>query len=112
MTPVEVVRRQVDAYNARDLARFVANYSDSVTVVRMPALEPAIKGKTQFAEFYATQRFNLPDLHAEIVNRIALGNKVIDHERISGVRADPFEIVVVYEVVGDVIERVWTFATE
>lgn len=112
MTAVEVVQRQVDAYNARDLARFVGNYSESVTVVRMPALVPAIKGKTQLAEFYATQRFNLPDLHAEIVNRIVLGNTIIDHERISGVRKDAFEIVVAYEVVGDVIERAWTFATD
>ncbi|MEO8506838.1 MAG: nuclear transport factor 2 family protein [Betaproteobacteria bacterium] len=112
MTPVEVVQRQVDAYNARDLARFVGNYSETVTVVRMPALEPAIKGKTQFAEFYATQRFNLPDLHAEVVNRIVLGNKVFDHERISGAGEAPFEIIVAYEVAGDVIERVWTFAPE
>jgi hypothetical protein len=112
MTPVEVVQRQVDAYNARDLARFVGHYSDTVTVFRIPALAPAITGKAQFAEFYATQRFNLPDLHADIVNRIVLGNKVIYHERISGVRLAPFEIVVAYEVVGDVIERVWTFAPE
>jgi hypothetical protein len=69
MTPVEVVERQVDAYNARDLARVVGNYSDTVTVFRIPALEPAIAGKAQFAEFYATQRFNLPDLHADIVKR-------------------------------------------
>ncbi len=83
-----------------------------MTVFRIPAVEPAIAGKAQFAVFYATQRFNLPDLHADIVNRIVLGNKIIDHERISGVRETPFEIVVAYEVVGDVIERVWTFAPE
>ena len=68
--PFEVVQRQVDADNARDLARVVGNYSDTVTVFRIPAVVPAI------------------------------------------VRAIPFEIVVAYEVVGDVIERVWTFAPE
>lgn len=68
--PFEVVQRQVDADNARDLARVVGNYSDTVTVFRIPAAVPAI------------------------------------------VRAIPFEIVVAYEVVGDVIERVWTFAPE
>jgi hypothetical protein len=46
------------------------------------------------------------------VNRIALGNKVIDHERIWGVRADPFEIAIIYEVVGELIERVWSFSPE
>ncbi len=107
MTPVEVVERQLAAYNARDLDRFVAEYSDTVTVCRLPAAEPAIVGKLRFAEFYATQRFNLPRLYAEIVNRIVMGNKVIDHERITGVQPAPFEMVVIYEVDDQLIQRVW-----
>ena len=107
MTAVDVVQRQLDAYNARDLDRFVAEFSDTVTVYRMPATEPAIVGKVSFAEFYATQRFNRPGLHAEIVNRIVLGNKVIDHERISGVQATPFEMVVIYEVTDNLIQQLW-----
>jgi len=112
VNPVEVVQRQVDAYNARDLAAFVACYHDDVRVFRPPAPEPAIVGKSALTEFYRTQRFNLPALHAQVVNRIALGSRVIDHERISGVRERPFEIAVVYEVAGDRIATVWTFTTE
>ena len=51
----------------------------------------------------------MPGLRAEIMNRISLGNKVIDHERIRGVRDTPMEIAAVYEVVGELIERVWFF---
>lgn len=109
---VGVVQRQVDAYNARDLGRFVAAYADNVLVYRMPAAEPAISGKAQLAETYATQRFNLPGLRAEIVNRIALGNKVIDHERVWGIRDVPIEVAAVYEVVGGLIARVWFFGAE
>ncbi|MFO1324219.1 MAG: nuclear transport factor 2 family protein [Burkholderiales bacterium] len=109
---VDVVQAQVDAYNRRDLAGFVAHFSDTVVVYRMPSQTPSLSGKAQLADFYATQRFNLPNLHAQIVNRIVLGNKVIDHERISGVRDAPFEIVVAYEVGGAAIDRVWTFAPE
>lgn len=112
MSAVDVVQRQVEAYNDRDLARFVACYSETIALFRMPSVEPAIRGKAALAEFYATQRFNLPGLHGDIVKRIVLGNKVIDHERIRGVRDSPFEVAVVYEVSGDLIERVWTFATE
>lgn len=108
MTPVNVVERQLEAYNARDLDRFVAEFSDNVVVYRLPAVEPSIVGKIRFAEFYATQRFNLPHLHAEIVNRMVLGNKVIDHERISGVQSTPFEMVVIYEVADNLIQRVWS----
>lgn len=109
---VEVVQRQLEAYNARDLARFVACYSETILGFRMPSAEPAIRGRAALAEFYATQRFNLAGLRADIVNRIVLGNKVIDHERIWGVREGPFEVAVVYEVIGELIERVWTIPPE
>ena len=112
MSAVEVVQRQVEAYNHRDLNRFVSAYSDTIQIFRMPSVEPTISGKVQLAEFYATQRFNLPGLRAEIVNRMVLGDKVIDHERISGVRDAPFEIAAVYQVLGESIERVWFFAPE
>ena len=112
MAAVDVVQRQVEAYNARDLDRFVASYSDTIAIFRMPSTEPVISGKIGLAKFYAEQRFNLPGLRAEIVNRIVLGNKVIDHERVWGVRDAPVEIAAIYEVAGELIERVWFFAPE
>ena len=112
MNAVAIVQRQVDAYNARDLAAFVACYRDDVRVFRPPAPGPALAGKDAFAEYYRTQRFNRPALHAQVVNRMALGCRVIDHERITGVRDEPFEIAVVYEIAGDRIATVWTFAAE
>jgi hypothetical protein len=105
-----IVQRQLDAYNARDLARFLAEYSDDIRAHRPPATEPFIVGKADFGRFYATQRFNVPGLSAELVHRIALGNTVIDHERIRGVGARPFEVAVVYEVVNGLIESTWSFA--
>jgi len=105
---VAPVQRQLDAYNARDLDRFLAEFSDDIRVFRPPAAEPAIAGKKAFAGFYATQRFGLAGLHAELVSRMVLGNKVIDHERISGVRERPFEIAVVYEVSDGLIRCMWT----
>ena len=40
------------------------------------------------------------------------GNKVIDHERVSGVREQPFDVAVVYEVAGGLIDCTWAFAAE
>ena len=105
-----IVQRQLEAYNARDLQRFLAQYAEGIHVYRPPAADPVLVGKAAFAEFYATQRFNKPQLHATLVNRMMLGNKVIDHERITGVQDQPFEVVIVYEVTNDGIARTWTFA--
>ncbi len=105
---VDIVQEQLEAYNARDLDRFAATYSDAIRIYRLPATDPAIVGKAQLSETYR-KRFSSPGLHADIVNRIVLGNKVIDHERVVGIRETTVEAVAVYEVVDDLIETVWFF---
>jgi hypothetical protein len=110
MTPEQLVQHQLEAYNARDLARFVEVYGEDVRVWRPPSIEPALAGKAAFAEFYATQRFNKPGLHAEVVKRIVAGNTVVDHERIVGVRDQAFEAVVAYRIVDGLIREVWMHA--
>jgi len=112
VSPAAVVQLQLDAYNARDLDRFVSVYSDEVRIFRPPTPAASIVGKLALAEYYATQRFNLVGLNAELLNRIVLGNKVIDHERISGVRELPIEVAAVYEVADGLIRTVWFFAAE
>ena len=112
MTPVEIVQRQLEAYNARDLAAFVAMYADDIRIYRMPATEPAISGKAALSEFYAGKRFNLPALHAELLGRIATGNKVVDHERIRGIAEGLVEAVAVYQVGAAQIEQVWFYAPQ
>jgi hypothetical protein len=105
---VAVVQEQLEAYNARDLDRFAATYSDDIRIWRMPATEPSIAGQAQLREIYA-KRFTSAGLHATIVNRIALGDKVIDHERVAGIEAGPIEAVAVYQVVGGLIAKVWFY---
>ncbi|HZF79048.1 MAG TPA: nuclear transport factor 2 family protein [Rubrivivax sp.] len=109
--PVSCVQRQLDAYNDRDLERFVAEYSDDIVVFRLPGNEPILHGKRQLAEHYAKNRFNLPELHARLVNRMVLGNKVIDQEYVTGLQSSPLEVAAIYEVAPDGIRKVW-FVTE
>ena len=111
MTAEDPVQRQLEAYNARDLDRFVAEYSDDVRVYRAPSGTPVLDGKAAFAAHYAAHRFDLPDLHADVLSRMVVGNKVIDHERVYGVRDAPFDAVVVYEIVDGLIRTVWFFET-
>jgi hypothetical protein len=108
--PAAVVQRQLDAYNARDLARFVECFREDVRVFRPPAPDPALTGRAQLAEFYATQRFDRPALRADLLHRALLGARVVDHERIYGLTDGPLEMVVVYEVKGGAIATMWSFA--
>jgi hypothetical protein len=112
-TPPEiVVQRQLDAYNDHDLDRFIAEYTDAVELFRPPQAEPFITGKADMAEHYRTRRFNRPGLHATLVHRSVIGNKVIDHERITGIGDEPVDAVVVFQVVDSLIRRVWLFGAD
>ena len=109
MNPEHPVQRQLEAYNAHDLARFVAEYADAIQVFVPPAAEPRLSGKKAFAEHYRRNRFTLPDLHAEVVQRIVSGNTVVDHERVTGLEGGVVEAVAVYRVAGGLIETVWFY---
>lgn len=107
--PEDPVQRQLDAYNAHDLERFLAEYTDDVQVFRPPSAEPVLSGKQAFGEHYAKNRFNLPELHAKLVNRIVSGNTVVDQEEVTGLPTGTLAAVVVYKVVDGRISTVWFF---
>ena len=109
MNPADPVQRQLDAYNAHDLDRFVAEYAEDVQVFKPPATAPLLSGKKAFAEHYASNRFTLPDLHAEVVQRIVSGNTVVDHERVTGLGEGVVEAVAVYRVDDGLISAVWFY---
>jgi hypothetical protein len=110
--PAGFAQRQLEAYNARDLDRFVREYTDDVVVYRLPSTEPVLRGKPAFAQHYRRNRFNLPRLHAEVVSRMVFGNKVIDHERVTGVTDQPMDVAAIYEVTPLGIARVWFVSGE
>lgn len=105
--PAAFAQRQLEAYNDRDLERFVREYTDDVLVYRLPGTEPILQGKAALADHYRQNRFNLAQLHAELVNRMVFGNKIIDQERITGVQEAPMEVAAIYEVTPAGICKVW-----
>jgi hypothetical protein len=96
---VEVVQKQLDAYNARDMDAFLATYADEVELFRFPNT-PSAKGKEEMRKNY-TARFSDPILHCIIVKRIVMGNTVIDHERVRVTLPEGpgvMEAIAIYEV--------------
>lgn len=110
MSPAEAaVQRQLDAYNDHDLERFIAEYADDVRIFRPPAPQPVLSGKQAFADHYARNRFNVPGLRAELLNRMVSGHIVVDQERITGLPCGELAAVAVYEVIEGRIRTVWFF---
>lgn len=109
MTPAQLAQEQLIAYNERNLDRFLACYAEDFALYRPPAAEPVLRGKAALAAHYANHRFNLPGLHAELLGRLVVGSKVFDHERVHGVRPEPFEVVASYEVRDGLIAAAYFF---
>ena len=107
MSPEEIIQAQVVAYNNRDIDAFTALHSPTAQLFNLPTGELICEGETAIRERY-TQRFENPNLHAEIINRIVQGNRVIDHEKITGMVADRVVYAVaIYEIENELIQRVW-----
>ena len=107
-TPEAVVQTQVEAYNARDIDAFIATYADDVKLFELPD-KLLSEGTATMRERYG-KLFKDERLHATIVNRIALGNTVIDHERVRLTFPQgpgTVEAVAIYEVSDGKITKVW-----
>jgi hypothetical protein len=111
MTPVEVVERQLIAFNTKDLTGFLATFSEDVCVYEMPHAKPVLVGKLAFKAAYSKPLSN-PTLRAEIVSRIQVGNKIVDHERVHGYKPEPYDVVAVYEVDQELIRAMWFFKAD
>ncbi|WP_308921300.1 nuclear transport factor 2 family protein [Janthinobacterium sp. J1-1] len=107
-TPTDVVQAQLDAYNAHDVAALVAIYADNVQQFQHPDVLLA-EGSAQIAARF-TARFAASRPQARLLNRIACGKLVIDHEVITSVTDQGTmeqELVATYEVVDGRIARAW-----
>lgn len=49
-----------------------------------------MRGEDQLRAFYGEVFSNSPDLHCDVVNRISVGDWVIDEEKIEGLHAEGF----------------------
>lgn len=106
-TPQDIVQQQVNAYNARDLEAFIATYSPDIKIYIHPDTLRG-SGHGEMRKIYGELFKNVPKLHCEIVNRIVMGNFVIDQERVTGnPNGRVANAVAIYEVRDGLIQRVW-----
>lgn len=104
-TPEQVVQRQIVAYNSRNIDAFMATYSDDIQVFRQPD-EMLYDGQEAMRARYAKMFEDTPDLYCEIVNRMTIGEFVIDKEQVIK-NGKIIHAVAVYHVKGNKIDKVW-----
>lgn len=100
----EVVKKQLDAYNARDIDAFADTYSEDIKLYQYPNKQTS-EGQDALREGYKGFFERTPDLNCEIKNRITIGNKVIDEEYLT-VNGTNFGAVAIYEVENEKISKV------
>ena len=107
MSPELVVQKQLEYYNNHDITGFISTYSKDIRAFYLGETTPFINGIDDLQKRY-TERFSIPNLHAEIANRMLAGNFVIDNEQITGLKENIItNAIAIYEVKDDLIQNVW-----
>ena len=109
MSDVSPVEAQFKAYNAHDIEAFMCCFAEDFKGYRMPTESPSISGKASLRAFYENNRFNNPELRAELISRSVMGNKFFDRELIYGLSPEPLESVAIFEVKNGLISTAWFY---
>jgi imidazolonepropionase-like amidohydrolase len=105
-TPLALVQRQLNAYNARNIEAFLEPYADDVELYEFPGRLMA-KGKDAMRKEYAQMFNTITNLHCEIKERIVQGNIIIDKESVSGFGKNKLEATAIYEIINNKIKKVY-----
>jgi hypothetical protein len=107
--PAVVVQKQLDAFNSRDVDALLSVYAEDAQMFEHPARLLG-SGAAELRQRY-TVRFQEPNLHAVLLNRIVSGALVVDHEKVTRTfpeGAGEVELVMIYEVKDGRISRAWS----
>jgi len=101
-----VASAQLDAYNAQDLDTYVSFFAEDCVVSGLNGT-PTETSRDAIKARYAKAFAQFPENKAELKNRIAVGNTVVDHELvIRKPGGEEFEIIAIYTFKDGLISRV------
>ncbi|MFS4492565.1 nuclear transport factor 2 family protein [Maribacter sp. 2308TA10-17] len=108
MSPEEVVQKQLETYNNRDIDGFMSVIDTNITMHDFSTGKITLEGYEDCKKVYAEVFADSPKLHSKILTRTVFDNKVIDHEYITGRKGSdtPIELVLIYEVNDEKITKI------
>lgn len=105
-TPLALVQRQLNGYNAKNIDAFLEPYAEDVEIYDFPN-QLIFKGKLAMQKDYEGMFKTLPNLHCELKNRIIQGNIIIDQESVSGMGDTKLEATAIYHIEKNKIKKVY-----
>ena len=106
MSNIDVAQAQLDAYNAQDLEKYVTYFTQDCVISGLNGT-PTETSRDALQARYAKAFAQFPENKAELKNRIAVGNTVVDHELvIRSPGGEQFEIIAIYTFRDGLISRV------
>ncbi len=105
---VHPVDGQLAAYNGRHIDLFVSYFHPDVQLYVHGEAAPFLQGKAALRESYSKMFRSSPLLRCVVERRIAVGDFVLDEERVTGLRGGPpVHAVAIYEVKNARIVKAW-----
>ena len=106
MTPRDIAIQQLDAYNKHDLDAFCALFAENAQLIDMPTSNVIAEGMDAIRAIYR-DRFSVEGLYCNVHATTDIGNFAIDRETVYGLPDGPLNVVAMYEVIDDKIQRVF-----
>ena len=97
---------QLVAYNACDMDSYLALFHKDAVLVNLPDQEVVAEGIEAIRVMYEA-RFKTPGLRCEVRHRSEIGNIAIDRETVHTDGNPPVDILAMYEVVENRIQRIF-----
>lgn len=105
-TTVQLVQRRLEAYNAHDVDAFLACYAPDAVFSTIDG-DVVMDGREAIERHHRALFAGNPGLRASLLDRISVGDHVIDEELVAG-RADgrTLHVAVVYRIADGLISGV------
>ena len=105
---MSIVDDQLEAYNDRDIVKFLSCYTENVEVYMLEQGKMITDGKDQLHEVMSAAFKATPNAKTTLISRITQNNLVVDHEKITGHEPGKAILTVaIYEIVDNKIAKVW-----
>lgn len=106
-TPASVARRQIEAFNRKDLDAFMALYADDVVVMAFPSGEVLWQGKAAIRQRYQAMFAGPAIPPVRVDPRIVDGSFVVEYELWDAKPGERNHATWMYQIRGGLIRKAW-----